>query len=454
MLNHLGSDIENITIGGVDRNGVDATNQLSFMLIQALKHTQLATSASFRISNQTSDEFIKEIIKLNRETGSPAFFNDETTIQMMMNDGYSLEDARDYCLVGCAEPSDNGKTYGATGGTKVYFPTALDIVLNGKTAFFGNESEINTIKPSQYSTFDEFLQGFYTQLDEMVRNVAKATNLRNEIWAQSYPNPLISCTIDGCIDNARDMTDGGAIYNFGAIGGGGLATLVDSLAAIKKFVFEDKTISMSELIEALNSNYRGNEILRQRLAHGPKFGNDDDYVDFIAKDVVNHFCKIVSEQQLTKGGHYKASLISYGLNIYEGMLEPATPNGRKAGEPLSNSISPSNGAETQGITAMFNSLAKLDHTKVGFGDSLNVRYPRYLLAHEKGIEILKILLQTYFARGGFQVQINTAEAQTLKDAQKHPELFNDLIVRVSGYSAYFTQLGDDIQQDIIERVQF
>ncbi len=454
-LNHLGADIENITIGGVDKNGMDATNDLSFLFIEAIKNTNLATSASFRFSNNSSEKYINEIFNLHKYTNSPALFNDEIIIKAMEKDGYSIEDAREYCIVGCVEPSGNGNTFGATGGSKLYFPSILDLVFNrGKTTFFGNQDTIDTGDPVNFKDFNEFKKVFYIQLQEIVDCIAEATHFRDEIWANRFHNPLISCTIDGCIKNAKDMTEGGAHYKFQAIGAGGLGTAVDSLAAIKKFVFEDKTIKMKDLIKGIQTNFKNNEKLRKILQNGPKFGNDDDYVDSIAVELVDKFCDMVVKKKLPGGGHFKPSFISYGLNIYEGTLEPATPNGRKAGEPLSNSISPCNGSEKNGPTAAFNSLSKIDHTKIGYGDSLNMRFPNYLLQSDKDIDILKSLILTYFKKGGFHVQINTMGTVILKDAQIRPEKYEDLIVRVSGYSAYYTRLGKKIQDDIIDRIEF
>ncbi|TFG08033.1 MAG: hypothetical protein EU539_03430 [Promethearchaeota archaeon] len=454
-LNHLGTDIENITIGGLDRNGEDATNELSYLFMEAVKNTKLATSISFRLSRKSPKEFIKKALELHKYTNSPALFNDEIIIQAMIRDGYSLEAARDYCIVGCVEPSGNGDTFGATGGSKLYFPSILDLVFNqGKTTFFGAQDTMDTGNPEKFKNFEEFMNAYYTQLGYIVKTVADATNLRDDIWAHSFHNPLISCTIDGCIENAKDMTDGGAQYKFQAIGAGGLGTIVDSLAAIKKFVYEDKKIAMGELISALRNNFKDNEMMREILKNGPKFGNDDDHVDSIAVELVSKFCDMVSNKQLARGGHFKASFISYGLNVYEGALEPATPNGRKAGEPLSNSISPCNGAEKKGPTATLNSLAKLDHSKIGYGNSLNMRFPHYLVNSEEKIGVLEHLIDSYFDRGGMHVQFNTMGTELLKDAQTHPENHEDLIVRVSGYAAYFTRLGKEIQDDIIERIEF
>lgn len=454
-LNHLGSDVENITVGGVDRDGEDATNDLTYIFIDAIKNTKLATTSSFRFSNKTPEDFTKKVLELHKFTNGPALFNDEVIIQALNKDGYSTEAARDYCLVGCVEPSGNGDTYGATGGTKLYFPSILDLTINrGITTFFGGEKTIDTGDPADFKTFGEFMDAYYIQLQYIVDVVAKAGNLRDGIWADNFHNPLISCTIDGCIENAKDMTEGGAELMFQAIGGGGLATVVDSLAAIKKFVFEEKKVSMTDLIYALQTNFKDNEELHQMLKNGPKFGNDEDYTDNIAVEVVDKFCDMVNSKKLTHGNHFKPSFSSYGLNVYEGALEPATPDGRKAGDPLSNAISPSNGAEKNGPTAAFNSVAKIDHTKIGYGDSLNMRVPSGTLNSEKGIDTLKTLVESYFEKGGLHVQFNTISTEMFRDAQLNPENYEDLVIRVSGYAAYFTRLGKEIQDDLIERADF
>ena len=453
-LNHLGSDVENITLGGVDATGNDATNELSQLFIEAITNTSLATTATFRISKKSPPDFVRKVVAIHRHTSSPAFLNDETAIAAMVRDGYSVEAAREYCLVGCVEPSGNGDTYGATGGSKIYFPTALDLVLNrGRTTFFGTQDGVDTGGPARMARFDEVLAAFYQQLEAMVGWVTEATNLRDAIWAERFHNPLISSTIDGCIERGKDMTAGGARYNFGSVGGGGLGTVVDSLAAIRTFVFEQKLVTMGELREALATDFRGREALRQTLLGGPRFGNDVAAVDALAAEIVARFCAMVAAQKTACGGHFKASMISYGLNVYEGALEPATPDGRHAGEPLSNSMSPSNGAERRGPTATLSSLARIDHTAIGYGNSLNMRLPVGILKSEKGVESVAHLVRTYFDKGGFHVQFNTVDSAPLRKAQERPSDYADLIVRVSGYSAYFTRLGRRIQDDIIGRTE-
>jgi len=451
-LNHLGSDVENITLGGLDASGEDATNELSSLFIEAITHTSLATTASFRISKKSPADFVRRVVAIHRETGSPAFLNDETAIAAMVRDGYSVEAAREYCLVGCVEPSGNGDSYGATGGSKVYFPTALDMVFNrGRTTFFGAQDGVDTGDPSRFESFEALLSAFYRQLESMVAWVTEATDLRDAIWAERFHNPLISSTIDGCIERGRDMTAGGARYNFGSVGGGGLGTAVDSLAAIRAFVFERRQVSMGELCEALATDFRGREDLRRTLLGGPRFGNDLPEVDELARELVARFCAMVTARKTAFGGHYKASLISYGLNVYEGALEPATPDGRRAGEPISNSMSPSNGAERRGPTAAMSSVARIDHTLIGYGNSLNMRLPLGILKSEKGVESVAHLVRGYFDKGGFHVQFNAVDTATLLAAQQRPQDYGDLIVRVSGYSAYFTRLGRRIQDDIIGR---
>lgn len=453
-LNHLGSDVENITLGGVDREGRDATNALSWLFVEAVENTNLATTASFRVSVKSPAAWVRRVVEMHRRTNSPAFLCDETTIATLRNDGYPLEAARDYCLVGCVEPSGNGDTFGATGGTKVYFPTALDLVFNrGRTTFFGNQDGPDTGDPRAFRTFDELLAAFYRQLEVMVAQVTEATRLRDAIWAERFHNPLISCTIDGCLENARDMTRGGAHFNFGAVGGGGLGTAVDSLATIRDVVFERRLASMDELLAALRTNFRGHGALRELLKAGPRFGRDDAKVDALAAEVVARFCDLVRAEPTVTGGHFKASLISYGMNVYEGALEPATPDGRLAGAPLSNSMSPSNGAETKGPTAAFNSLARIDQTRIGYGNSLNMRLPIGLLGSDAGLDAVAGLVRGYFKKGGFHVQFNAADAATLRAAQARPQDYPDLIVRVSGYSAYFTRLGRSIQDDLIARAE-
>jgi formate C-acetyltransferase len=454
-LNHLGSDIENITIGGLGPNGEDATNELSYLFIEGVKNTKLATSASFRFSKKSPDEFIKKVLEIHKYTNSPALFNDEIIVKAMVRDGYTLDAARDYCIIGCVEPSGNGDTFGATGGVKLYFPSILDLLINrGRTTFFGNQDTKDTGNPAEFKTFDEFMNAFYKHLQEIVDTLADSTNLRDDIWANNFHNPLISCTIDGCIENAKDATEGGSIYKFAAIGGGGLATIIDSLAAIKKYVYEEKKVSMGELVEALQTNFREKEPLRQMLKNGPKYGNDDDYVDSIGIELIDKWAEMVNNKELNMGGHFKPSIISYGLNIYEGALEPATPNGRMAGEPFSNSISPSNGVEVNGPTAAFNSVAKIDHVKIGYGTSLNMKFPNFIVQSPDNIEIFKSLIESYFEKGGMHVQVNTMGSECLRNAQVHPDNYSDLIVRVSGYAAYFTRLGKEIQDDIIDRCEF
>jgi pyruvate-formate lyase len=298
------------------------------------------------------------------------------------------------------------------------------------------------------------MNAFYTQLTFMIKTAAEATNIRDKIWADNFPNPFISATIDGCIENAKDATQGGAKYNFGNIGGGGMATAADSLAAIKKYVFEEKELTIRQIRKAISVDFRKHDRTRNILKHGPKFGVDNNEVDSLAVEIVEKFCSLVKQQKRYSGGHFKASFISYGLNVFEGKMEPATPDGRKAGKPLSNSFSPSNGVEKLGPTAALNSLAKIDQTQIGYGNSVNLRFPHKLISNKTGLRAIENIVKTYFKKGGYHIQINTIDNEVLKRAQENPSEYEDLIVRVSGYSAYFTRLGRNIQNDIINRQEF
>ncbi len=453
-LNHLGSDVENVTLGGVDEAGRDATNELSWLFADAIESTSLATTASFRISKETPRAFVRRVMRMHRTTNSPAFLCDETTIAALLRDGYPIGAARDHCLVGCVEPSGQGDTFGATGGTKIYLPTTLDLVFHrGRTTFFGRVDGPDTGEPRGFATFDALWDAFDRQLAAQVATAAEATRVRDAIWAEGFHNPLISGTLDGCLEAARDMTRGGARHTFGSIGGGGLATTVDALSALRTVVFEERTATLDEVLSALEVDFRGHEALRRRLLDAPRFGVDDPRVDALAARLVARFCELVTAERTHTGGHFKASFISYGLNVYEGALEPATPDGRRAGAPLSNSMSPSNGAEKKGPTAALNSLARIDQTRIGYGNSVNMRLPVGLLASEAGVDAAVGLVRGYFAQGGFHVQFNAVGAETLRAAQARPEDHADLIVRVSGYSAYFTRLGRGIQDDIIARAE-
>jgi formate C-acetyltransferase len=298
------------------------------------------------------------------------------------------------------------------------------------------------------------MNAYKKQLSHNIELIVKYVNIKDKVYANGFHNPYVSSTLIGCIENGLDMTCGGAKYNFSSISGRGLGTVADSLAAIKKLVFEEKVLTMKELIDAFNNNYKGREDIRQiLLSHVPKYGNDDDFVDNIARDIAEMFCDEVSKHSTIRGGIFRPGFFSYGMHVVEGSFLGATPNGRRAGEAVSNSISPSNGVEMKGPTAVLKSCSKINHRKISNGCSLNLKLLPSLLKTENDIRNLAILTKTYFNLGGMHVQFNVVDNKILKDAQKNPEKYKDLVVRVSGYSAYFIDLGKSIQDDIISRTE-
>jgi len=298
------------------------------------------------------------------------------------------------------------------------------------------------------------MDAFRRQLEYNVKMVAEATNLKDLAY-EDFPAPFVSSTLKGCIESGRDVTEGGAKYNFASITARGLGTTADSLAAIKKLVFEDRVLTMPELIKLLETDFKGKDDIWQMMINRvPKYGNDEDYVDAIAKEIVEAFCSEVTKHSSIRGGHFRPSFYSYGTHVVDGLFLGATPDGRKACEAVSNGISPTNKREGRGPTAVLKSAAKLNHKLVTNGNALNLRLHPSLVRDEEGLKKVASLIRTYFDLGGMHVQFNVVSSEMLRDAQLHPEKYRDLVVRVSGYSAFFIDLGKSIQDDIIARTEF
>ena len=453
----LGSDSCAPTVGGLTPEGNDAVNDLSYLILDAFANVRsLGNTFSIRLSRKSPETFWRKALDTYRHTSGAALFSDETVVRALQGCGVTERDARDYGVIGCVEPTSDGNTFGCTSGNDISLTGALEMaLLDGRLRIMNKRIGPATGDARAFRTFDEVMTAFKTQAAFMVRMIAKAVNLKDTVYRDGFPNPLVSATLAGCVETGRDMTAGGALYNFGSIGARGFATAVDALAAIKHFVFDERLIAMRELIHLLDTNFRGQEALRLRLARrGPKYGADNDAADGIAKDVAAFVCREVAAQKTIRGGPFRPGFFSYGMHILEGMFLGATPNGRLAGEPVSNSFSPCNCAETNGPTAVMRSVAKIDHTLISNGCALNMRWLPSLFDSEAGIAAMVALVRSYFALGGMEVQFNVVSNATLRDAQKHPENYRDLSVRVSGYSALFTDLGKPLQDEIIARTTF
>lgn len=447
---------EPITVGGQTRDGQDATNELSYLFVEASAMLKGAVNnLAIRMHKNTSKDFLVKACEVYRSTSDQGLYNDDIIVPALLDDGYSLEDARDYAIIGCVEPTSAGNTFGPTGGCDLKLAGILHIMLNNGGYRFVSDQGPSTGDPSEWTSFDDVMGAFRKQLEYHVRTLAEAVNLRDGIFAEEFPAPYISSIVEGCIENARDATRGGARYDFGSVTARGLGTVADSLAALKKMVFEDKALTMPELIDLLKRNFKGKEDVRQRLINrAPKYGNDDDYVDSIAREVAEAFCDEVANQTSIRGGHFRPAFYSYGSHVLDGLLIGATPDGRKACQPVSNSLSPMNNREGKGPTAVLKSAAKLNHRKISNGSALNLRLHPSAVESERGVNNVAALVRTYFDSGGMEVQFNVVSTEMLRDAQKHPENYKDLVVRVSGYSAFFTDLGKSIQDDVIARTEF
>ena len=330
----------------------------------------------------------------------------------------------------------------------------LEVTLNnGIDPQTGKKLGLETGSPEKFSSFEEVFNAFKKQLDYFIDIKIKGNNIIERLYAEYLPAPFLSVLIDDCIVRGKDYHNGGARYNTNYIQGVGLGTMTDSLTAIKYNVFDKEHITMKELLTALKKNYEGYENLRQRLINKtPKYGNDDDYADDIMRLIFEAYFNAVDGRPNTKGGRYHIDLLPTTVHIYFGRVLGATPDGRKAGEPQSEGISPVQGADRNGPTAVIKSVAKMDHARTG-GTLLNQKFTPQLLADDDGIDKLAHLIRSFFKLDGHHIQFNVISADTLRDAQRHPEKYRDLIVRVAGYSDYFVDLGEDLQNEIIRRTE-
>lgn len=453
----LGGDNNAITIGGVDADGNDATNELSFIFMDAIANIKSMTNSfSMRLHSKSTDEYLMKVAETFSKTSGPAIYNDDIIIPALMTAGDSLEDARNYGIIGCVEPSSCSNTHGCTAGNDISLVGVLERVLtNGKLRMMGKRTGLKTGKFEKFRSFEEIQEAFKKQLYYMIEFIAKCVNAKDKVYMEGYHNPYLSLTLDGCLEKGLDLTQGGAKYNYGSITARGIATVADSLLAIKKAVFDEKWLTLKELKKVLNKNFRKNEVIRQKLLNKiPKYGNDNDEADEMAKWIADIFCTETLQQKSIRGGCFRPGFFSYGMNVIDGSLTGATPNGRLAGVPVSNSMSPTNNAEKKGITAILKSYAKIDHEKIPNGSALNIKLSPSFLDTIDRRKAFTYLLKSFVELGAMHAQFNTIETKTLLDAQQNPEQYWDLVVRVSGYCAYFNDLGKKVQDDIIQRTQF
>ena len=456
VANALGQNTQTITIGGMDSNGKDATNELSYLFLEAYKNVKVfTTDLSVRIHKKSPREFFENAIKVFTHTSGIAFYNDEVIVPALQNTGYSPEDARNYVIIGCVEPTGHGNSFSATARMFINLPGVLELTLNnGYSNFSGKTDGLQTGNPEEFTTYNQFYDAYKRQLTFNIEKSVKIAEI-GDIEAMNYfQHPFVSATLEGCLESGKDYVCGGAKYNYSSITAYGFATFVDSIYNIKKVVYDEKLMTLPDIIDILNSNFEDNEVFRQKLINNyEKWGNDDAEIDSFAIELWDLFTQEVSKNKPLRGGRYNAGAYSMGIHVMEGILTRPTADGRKAGRPISNSLSPVNRVEKNGITAILNSIAKLNYDYTTNGVAVNVRIHPQNLESQENIEKFYHLLKTYFEKGGMQIQPNVVSTETLKDAQIHPENYTDLIVKVGGYNAPFVDLGIPIQNDIIDRLE-
>ena len=494
---------QNLIAGGQNAEGVDVTNDLSFMCIEASMHVALPQpSLSVRVWNRTPHEFMMKAAKLTRTgIGLPAYYNDEVIIPALVNRGLSLADARDYNVIGCVEPQKAGKTDGWHDAAFFNMCRPLELVFsNGMDK--GIPISIQTGEVENMLTFEAFFDAYKKQMNYMIGLLVNADNSIDVAHAERCPLPFLSGMIEDCIGRGKSVQEGGAVYNFTGPQGFGIANMTDSLYAIKKLVFEEKYITLSEYKRALEMNYgRGidqsvaenvtMEIVKKLIAAGelvtekeigeifktalsggitkeeqhkydslleriheiPKYGNDISEVDEFAREVAYTYTKPLETYKNPRGGSYQAGLYPVSANVPLGAQTGATPDGRLAFTPVADGVSPSSGKDTHGPTAAANSVAKLDHYIASNGTLFNQKFHPSALSGVRGLENFISLIMAYFDQKGSHMQFNVVSRDTLIDAQQHPEKYKSLVVRVAGYSALFTSLSRSLQDDIIARTE-
>ena len=449
------TDFVQINSGGLKGDGSDAVNEVSYLILDVTEETRLVQpNPSIQVSSKSPDRFLKRSAQVIRTgIGKPAVFNSDVIVQELIRMGKSVVDARNGGTSGCVETGAFGKeSYILTGYLNM--PKVLEITLNnGVDPRTGQRIGLETGDPTQFETFEKLFEAYKRQLNHFVDIKIRGNNVVERLYANYIPAPFLSLLISDCIARGKDYHDGGARYDTSYIQGVGVGTMTDALTAIKYHVFDQKTMTMAELLAVLQDDFEGHERVRQMLLNKtPKYGNDDDYADEVMVDVFEAYFEAIDGRPNTRGGTYRINLLPTTVHVYFGSVIGATPDGRRAGMPLSEGISPVQGADRRGPTAVIKTMAKMDHVRTG-GTLLNQKFTPQLLADDTGLDKFVQLIRTYFKLGGHHIQFNVVDAATLRAAQEHPEQYRDLIVRVAGYSDYFCDLGKVLQDEIIARTE-
>lgn len=448
------NQFQNLTLGGKTREGRDGTNDLSYMCLKATERVKThQPGLSVRVSQDCPSSFLEEITHLvSKGTGFPAIHSDNAGYQMLINAGYEPEDARDWNNCGCVVPHFR-KTGEWTSAVNINFTAALEFALNGgKSRITGEKIGLDEKDPASFTSYEEVEEAFYKQFNNLIKHSITATLVAQKLHKEMVPRPFLSSCIEECMVKGKDLVDTGAKYNLGPVLTGiGLAVTSNSLAVIKKLIFEDKVTTMETLVKALDANWEGYEELRKLAESAPKYGNDIDYVDDIAIKMANHYYKEGHKYKDINGNNFNTAFMGISNYLPTGKVVGATPCGRKAKEPLSEGVSPFAGTDTSTPLAAMRSAAKLNQDVHSGGTLLNLRLNEDLVNTKRGQSNLGSMIQSFFALGAFHVQFNTISTETLRKAQEKPEDYKDLLVRVAGYSTQFVNLSRSMQDAIIAR---
>lgn len=448
------NQFQNLTVGGTDRNGKDATNELSYLCLKATGEVKThQPGLSVRIGHDSPHKFVEAVMELVAQgTGFPAIHSDKTGYQMLKNMGYETEDARDWNNCGCVVPHFR-KTFEWTSTVNVNFSGAFEYATNGgKSRITGVQMGLPIHTDRKFASYEEVEQAFMEQFDNLIAISVTGAILAQKLQKVMIPRPFFSAVSESCLEKGMDLVDGGAKYNIGPVLTGiGLAESANSLAAVKKLVFDDKVCTMDELLDAMDKNWEGYDELRKLAQNAPKYGNDDDYVDDIARRIGNHYYEEAHKYTDIYGKPFTSAFMGISNFIPTGRVIGATACGRKATEPISEGVSPVAGTDTSTPLAAMKSVAKMNQDIHSGGTLLNMRLSHDLVSTPRGRNNLASMVQSFFDMGAFHIQFNTLSSKTLLDAQAHPENYKDLLVRVAGYSTQFVHLSKTLQDSIIRR---
>ncbi len=449
---------QNLTIGGQNADGTDASNDLTRLILQATANIRVTQpSVSFRWHKNTPEDIKLQVVDvISKGLGIPGLFNDDAIIPMMLEKGTDPSEGHEYSVLGCVEPIIGGKSDPRQNIGYVNLPKILEVTLNNgrdpkTSALVGRE----TGDPRDFKSFDDLWLAFEEQIDYTIEMLTSADKIAAGVISEHAPTPFISSLLEGCNDSGKTMQEGGVLYNSGGIMGVGIAIVADSLEVLRKYVFEDNEISMDEFHQIHANNNQGHEELRVKLENDPsKYGNDIERVDFLARDTGKAFCSSIQNRMTTRNGPYHGALFSVSMYIPQGEVLGATPDGRKAGYMISDGVSPTQNRDVNGPTAAMKSVARLDHALCYNGTLYNMKFTPDFFDTESRRKKFISMVDSYFSLGGFHVQYNVVSRETLEDAKVNPMKHRDLIVRVAGYSAYFIELDPFVQDEVIARTEF